>query len=112
MVKPLCTSKSVACCVWCQVVYYNCYGSLAIGWALDRRQSFGVRASWNDFGVPVKTNPYFLPWIMRGMYGNPKIRSKFGGDLGSLAARIKTWQPDNRTGKELKYRLEPMLSKL
>lgn len=58
-------------------------------------------------------NPYLLPWIMRGLLGDRRMRADplFATELAQLIRLHPAWQPDRRVWKELKLQLEP-LSKL
>ena len=72
--------------------------------------SFRVH-SWTHTG---KLNPYFLPWIMAKLTEDSSIRSDpvLTSELESIIQRFKTWDPKEKSLRDLKYRLEVLRSHL
>ncbi|KAJ3092004.1 hypothetical protein HK102_011630 [Quaeritorhiza haematococci] len=68
----------------------------------------------SQFSAPTRLNPYYLPWIMASLLHNKDIQShpELMGELENLLRMFEGWEPVSRAAKELKYRLEPLRSKL
>ncbi|KAH9244717.1 hypothetical protein BSLG_002278 [Batrachochytrium salamandrivorans] len=67
------------------------------------------------FEAPQKINPFHLPWIMAKLISDPNIaaNAKIHSDLLSIIKLFDTWDVGNsRSLKDVKYRLEPLRSKL
>jgi len=68
----------------------------------------------HPFKAQQSLNPFYLPWGMRGVMDELKAR----GDqvLDDEMERLKTlyddWKPVSKGMKEIKFRLEPVRSKL
>ncbi|CCE62890.1 hypothetical protein TPHA_0D02530 [Tetrapisispora phaffii CBS 4417] len=58
----------------------------------------------------LKTNPYNLPWCMRGLLSetNKTIHKE---DIETLIKEFELWKPVNKNLKEMKYRLNGLISK-
>ncbi|KAJ1912863.1 hypothetical protein IWQ60_009467 [Tieghemiomyces parasiticus] len=84
------------------------------GAAEDEVSSGSPPASFRDVELETRTNPYYLPWIMRSLLADPLIRQHpvLGPDLLRLRERFAEWQPTQRHLKDLKFRLEPLRSSL
>jgi len=59
-------------------------------------------------------NPYFLPWIMRGLLEDPHLQENpyLAREMEELRSQFVHWQPASRSLKELQFRLEPIRSHL
>lgn len=68
----------------------------------------------NSFDAHVPLNPYFLPWIMRGLLEDPLIlqNSYLSREIDDLRSQFAHWQPSTKLLKELQFRLEPIRSQL
>ncbi|XJO75150.1 hypothetical protein BDV3_005869 [Batrachochytrium dendrobatidis] len=67
------------------------------------------------FQAPQKINPYHLPWIMAKLTSDPKIaaNAKLSSDLDNIIVLFDSWDVgSSRSLKDVKYRLEPLKSKL
>ena len=67
------------------------------------------------FEAPHRLNPYHLPWIMAQLLGDSNIRndSKLSKDLADLLRLFNEWEVGgSRALKDIKYRLEPIRSRL
>lgn len=71
------------------------------------RQAASVSAP-SSFRARTRTNPYYLPWAMRGVFDDPDIRRKFGPDLERLMNLFELWDPQTKALKDVRYRLEPL----
>ena len=58
------------------------------------------------------TNPYFLPWAMRGVLEEEYVRNELKKETQDLLAMYEKWQPQSKVLKDVKFRLEAVKSKL
>ncbi|ANB14204.1 hypothetical protein AWJ20_5165 [Sugiyamaella lignohabitans] len=61
---------------------------------------------------PNQNNPYILPWAMRGLVNEARIRTAFSDKLQELYEEFNQWRPESKVLKDVKYRLSPIQSKL
>lgn len=68
----------------------------------------------NPFRAKQRLNPFYLPWGMRGMAEDIKVRGDESLEKGleELQRLYNEWNPVTKGMKEIKYRLEPVRSKL
>jgi hypothetical protein len=58
------------------------------------------------------SNPFFLPWAMRGILEEEKVRKELGDECRQLLALFEDWRPTSKGLKDVKFRLEALKSKL
>ncbi|KKY16079.1 hypothetical protein UCDDS831_g07310 [Diplodia seriata] len=58
------------------------------------------------------SNPYFLPWAMRGLLEEDFVRRELGDEVEGLLAMFESWKPTTKPLKDIKFRLEVVKSKL
>ncbi len=58
------------------------------------------------------TNPYHLPWIMRGLLEEDFVKTELHEETSVLLKQFDDWKPINKALKDVKYRLEAVRSKL
>ncbi|KAF9387719.1 hypothetical protein CPB97_002173 [Podila verticillata] len=68
----------------------------------------------NPFRAKQRLNPFYLPWGMRGIAEDIKARGdeSLATGLEELQRLYNEWNPVTKGMKEIKYRLEPVRSKL
>jgi hypothetical protein len=59
-----------------------------------------------------ESNPFFLPWAMRGILEEDKVRKELGDECRDLLALFDEWRPTTKGLKDVKFRLEALRSKL
>ncbi|RKP22361.1 hypothetical protein SYNPS1DRAFT_20172 [Syncephalis pseudoplumigaleata] len=66
------------------------------------------------FQADERLNPYYLPWIMRGLLEDSRLRKNKAllRDIEQLQRQFEQWEPVSRPMKELKFRLEPLRARL
>ncbi|CAG8786800.1 17642_t:CDS:2, partial [Dentiscutata erythropus] len=66
-------------------------------------------AKINKFQAQPKSNPYFLPWSVRGILEDKNVtRNPFlVNEVTRLKKLYEDWDPPSKVLKELKFRLEP-----
>ncbi|ORY89910.1 hypothetical protein BCR43DRAFT_448212 [Syncephalastrum racemosum] len=67
-------------------------------------------ASVEVYQAKARINPYGLPWVLRGIYDDPRILSHdtLRGELERLRGLYQKWNPTDNRLRELKFRLEPL----
>lgn len=67
-------------------------------------------ASVQVYQAKARINPYGLPWVLRGIYDDPRIlsRDSLRGELERLRGLYQKWDPTDNRLRELKFRLEPL----
>ncbi|KAI8907420.1 hypothetical protein DFJ77DRAFT_434588 [Powellomyces hirtus] len=98
---------------------------LAVAWAMGGKPNWSIpplpRApSTSNMMVshhltaPHRLNPYYLPWIMARLIDDPRIRANepLKADLDNLLNMFEMWEPQTKQLKEMRYRLEPLRSRL
>lgn len=63
-------------------------------------------------GGLASTNPYVLPWIMRGMLEEDFVKTELSSETEELLRQFDDWKPSNKALKDVKYRLEAVRSKI
>ncbi|GFP58914.1 uncharacterized protein YML020W [Trichoderma asperellum] len=58
------------------------------------------------------SNPYVLPWIMRGLLEEDFVKTQLSAETEELLKQFDDWKPTNKALKDVKYRLEVVRSKL
>ncbi|OBZ83772.1 hypothetical protein A0J61_08176 [Choanephora cucurbitarum] len=62
------------------------------------------------FQAKQQLNPFFLPWALRGIFTDPAISTHYSAELEQLLSLFRQWNPTSTRLKELKFRLEPLLT--
>ncbi|KAK6512150.1 hypothetical protein TWF481_001042 [Arthrobotrys musiformis] len=65
-----------------------------------------------DFQLPSASNPYILPWAMRGMLEERRVQDELQEEAQTLLEEFAKWQPVSKVLKDVKFRLEAIRSKL
>ena len=58
------------------------------------------------------TNPYFLPWAVRGVLEEEYVKTELQGEMEELLSTFDKWKPQSKVLKDVKFRLEAVRSKL
>ncbi|KAI8826005.1 uncharacterized protein EV422DRAFT_563820 [Fimicolochytrium jonesii] len=98
---------------------------LAVAWAMGGKPAWSIPASpsapWgsnmmvsSSLSAPTRLNPYYLPWIMARLIDDPFIQANedLQKDLDALMKMFENWEPSSKQLKEMRYRLEPIRSRL
>lgn len=66
------------------------------------------------FELPSATNsnPYILPWAMRGLLEEEYVKERLGTEGKELVRMFEDWKPSTKGLKDVKVRLEGVRSKL
>jgi len=68
-------------------------------------QQYEVASSANS-------NPYFLPWAMRGVIEEEYVKKELQEETRQLLDQFDGWNPSSKVLKDVKFRLEAVKSKL
>ncbi|KAI8077286.1 uncharacterized protein B0P05DRAFT_471353 [Gilbertella persicaria] len=76
------------------------------------RQQDRMQYKMDPFQAKLQPNPYYLPWALHSMFTDPMILANEGlkADLKHLLFLFDQWQPTPTRLRELKFRLEPLLT--
>jgi hypothetical protein len=58
------------------------------------------------------SNPFFLPWAMRGVLEEEVVRRELGDECNELLRLFDEWRPQSKGLKDVRFRLEAIKSKL
>ena len=72
---------------------------------------YGEEVNGNGGAVP-GSNPYFLPWAMRGLLEEEYVKREMGGEVEELLGLFEEWRPVSKGLKDVRFRLEAVRSKL
>ncbi|KAG5462545.1 MAG: hypothetical protein BJ554DRAFT_4669 [Olpidium bornovanus] len=66
------------------------------------------------FSASNPLNPYYLPWIIRALLGDPLVAAHpdLAAELQGIIQQFRDWEPKEKALRDLKYRLEPLKSHL
>ncbi|KAI8910968.1 hypothetical protein EDD86DRAFT_130706 [Gorgonomyces haynaldii] len=102
--------------------HYNLYEELntyilGVAWILSNKSlhDTDLPQPTTSFTAPQKINPYILPWIMARLSESTVIAEhpKFGPEFAHLIKLFAEWDAsNNKAARDLKYRLEPLKSRL
>ncbi|KAF2140528.1 uncharacterized protein K452DRAFT_230459 [Aplosporella prunicola CBS 121167] len=60
----------------------------------------------------VGSNPFFLPWAMRGLLEEDFVRKELSAEVEGLLNLFEDWKPNTKPLKDIRFRLEAVRSKL
>lgn len=86
--------------------------SLAIAHALETTNAGDVPCEIQKFEGLTASNPYLLPWIMRGLLEEDFVKTELSTETEELLRQFDDWKPTTKALKDVKYRLEAVRSKL
>jgi hypothetical protein len=58
------------------------------------------------------SNPFFLPWAMRGVLEEERVRKELSDECQHLLNLFDAWKPTTKGLKDVRFRLEALKSKL
>lgn len=58
------------------------------------------------------TNPFYLPWAVRGMLEEAAVKQDFQEEVKELVAEFEAWKPTSKVLKDVRWRLEGVRSML
>ncbi|KAI1437657.1 hypothetical protein GGR50DRAFT_643494 [Xylaria sp. CBS 124048] len=85
---------------------------LAIMHTLETTSVSGTPCKVQTHQGLVNSNPYVLPWIMRGVIEEEIVKTELHSEVEDLLKQFDDWTPTTKALKDVKYRLEAVRSKL
>ena len=89
---------------------------LAVKYSLETASlPFSPPLSVERYEGPVtigSSNPFILPWAMRGVLEERVVRKDFQAEVKNLLRMFEEWKPMTKNLKDVKWRLEAVKSKL
>lgn len=85
---------------------------LAISHTLETTGASGVPCEVQRHQGLTSSNPYVLPWIMRGLLEEDFVKTELSRETAELLKQFDDWAPATKALKDVKYRLEAVRSKL
>jgi hypothetical protein len=70
------------------------------------------QAAGSGLAAPAGSNPFFLPWALRGLLEEEKVRKELGDEVQELLRLFENWRPVSKPLKDVRFRLEAVRSKL
>ncbi|KAF3384494.1 Uncharacterized protein F1880_002615 [Penicillium rolfsii] len=90
-----------------EAVYY-----MAIQFALETSSVTDAKLSIKRSSPAVPSNPYILPFAMRGLLEEEYVRRELHEETMELLRQFDDWKPSSKVLKDVKFRLEGIRSKL
>ncbi len=87
-------------------------GSLAVEHAIETTSVGNMPCEIHKHESLAQSNPYHLPWIMRGLLEEDFVKTELSSETAELLEKFDEWKPVNKALKDVKYRLEAVRSKL
>lgn len=84
---------------------------LALSFALETTSMTGTSVTRRDTDT-AGTNPYILPFAMRGILEEDFVKSELQAEAQKLLSQFDDWRPQTKALKDVKFRLEGIRSKL
>ncbi len=85
---------------------------LAVAHALETTSVGNVPCEIHKSEGLAQSNPYHLPWIMRGLLEEDFVKTELSMETAELLRQFDDWKPVNKALKDVKYRLEAVRSRL
>lgn len=85
---------------------------LAVSHALETTDVGKVPSRVDKHEGMTSTNPYILPWIMRGLLEEGIVKTELSAETAELLQQFDDWKPVTKALKDIKFRLEAVRSRL
>ncbi|RDL39740.1 Uncharacterized protein BP5553_04080 [Venustampulla echinocandica] len=85
---------------------------VAVEFALETTSVGDIPLELKKYEIPNTSNPYVLPWIMRGLLEEDFVKTELSAETTELLKEFDDWKPATKVLKDVKYRLEAVRSKL
>lgn len=85
---------------------------MAIRHALETTTIPDTPLQVQSYTVPTNSNPYILPWSMRGLLEEDFVKTELQSEATQLLEQFDKWKPTTKVLKDVKFRLEAVRSKL
>jgi len=78
---------------------------------VDSEDKYALRVKDYEATAAV-SNPYYLPWAMRGLLEEEFVKKELGQEVEELLGMFEDWKPTSKGLKDVKFRLEAVKSRL
>ncbi|KAI9734486.1 MAG: hypothetical protein M1818_006875 [Claussenomyces sp. TS43310] len=85
---------------------------LATAFTLETSSVNDVPLLTQKYDVPLASNPFQLPWSMRGLLEEDIVKKELNQEAKDLLRQFERWKPATKVLKDVKYRLEAVKSKI
>ncbi|KAK6193925.1 hypothetical protein LQW54_011959 [Pestalotiopsis sp. IQ-011] len=85
---------------------------LAVSHALETTDVGKVASRVDKHEGISSSNPYILPWIMRGLLEEGIVKTELSTETAQLLQQFDDWKPVTKALKDIKFRLEAVRSRL
>ncbi|KAH0536641.1 hypothetical protein FGG08_006509 [Glutinoglossum americanum] len=85
---------------------------LAVEHALETSSVGDVPLQVSKYEAPTNSNPFILPWSMRGLLEEEYVKTELDNETAQLLEQFDNWKPTSKVLKDVKFRLEAVKSKL
>ncbi|ETS75653.1 hypothetical protein PFICI_12597 [Pestalotiopsis fici W106-1] len=85
---------------------------LAVSHALETTDVGTVPSRVDKHEGMSSSNPYILPWIMRGLLEEGIVKTELSAETAELLQQFDDWKPVTKALKDIKFRLEAVRSRL
>ncbi|KAI9768236.1 MAG: hypothetical protein M1840_005066 [Geoglossum simile] len=85
---------------------------LAVKHSLESSSVGDIPPQVSRYEVPTNSNPFILPWSMRGLLEEEYVRTELYTETTQLLEQFDNWKPTSKVLKDVKFRLEAVKSKL
>lgn len=85
---------------------------MAIQFALETSTSRDATLNIKRSNPSAASNPYILPFAMRGLLEEEHVRRELQEETMELLRQFDDWKPSSKVLKDVKFRLEGIRSKL
>jgi hypothetical protein len=86
--------------------------SVAVEFTLETASVGDIPLQMDKYVVPTNSNPFQLPWSMRGLLEEKVVKTDLEEEVKVLLRQFDDWKPSTKALKDVKYRLEAVKSKL
>ncbi|KAH6660781.1 hypothetical protein BKA67DRAFT_509001 [Truncatella angustata] len=86
--------------------------NLAVSHALETTVVNNVPCRIDKHEGLASSNPYILPWIMRGLLEENFVKTELSAETAELLKQFDDWKPATKALKDIKFRLEAVRSRL
>jgi hypothetical protein len=85
---------------------------VAVEFTLETASVGDIPLQINKYVIPTNSNPFQLPWSMRGLLEEDVVKTDLNEEVRGLLKQFDDWKPSTKVLKDVKYRLEAVKSKL
>lgn len=85
---------------------------MAVAHTLETTTPVDVSLTVRNYDGAAGSNPYFLPFSIRGMLEEEKVKKELADECKKLLELFEEWRPKKKELLDVKFRLEALKSRL